>query len=58
MVVVRKITEMPYKSIGKEFGGKNYATVIYSCNNVEKLCATDEVEDKKIETIMKNLINK
>ena len=58
MFVVRKITEMPYKSIGKEFGGKNYATVIYSCNNVEKLCATDEVEDKKIETIMKNLINK
>ncbi|MGN0174237.1 MAG: chromosomal replication initiator protein DnaA [Acutalibacteraceae bacterium] len=58
MYIIRKVTDMSYKSIGKEFGGKNHATVLYSCNNVEKLCATDEIEAKKIDNITKNLVNK
>ena len=57
MYIIRQITDMPYKSIGKEFG-KNHATVLYSCDSVASLCTTDDVENKKIENIMKNLINK
>ena len=57
MYIIRKVTEMPYKSIGKEFA-KNHATVLYSCNNVEQLCATDDNENTKIENIIKNLMNK
>lgn len=57
MYIIRKVTEMPYKSIGKEFG-KNHATVLYSCNNVEQLCANDDNENTKIENIIKNLMNK
>lgn len=57
MFIIRQVTGMAYKSIGKEFG-KNHATVLYSCDNIEKLCITDESEEKKIINIMKNLANK
>ena len=57
MYIIRQVTDMPYKKIGKDFG-KDHATVLYSCNNIHDLCATDESEAKKIENIMKNLINK
>lgn len=57
MYIIRQITDMPYKSIGKEFG-KNHATVLYSCESIAKLCETDESENKKIENITKNLVNK
>ncbi len=58
MYVIRQITEMPYKMIGQEFGGKNHATVMYSCNNIQKLCMTDDYESKLIANIIKNLTNK
>lgn len=57
MYIIRQVTDMPYKSIGKEFG-KNHATVLYSCENIANLCETDEAENKKITNIMKNLVNK
>ncbi len=57
MYIIRQITDMPYKSIGKEFG-KNHATVLYSCDNIANLCETDDNENKKISNIMKNLTNK
>ena len=57
MYIIRQITDMPYKKIGKEFD-KNYATVIYSCNNIHELCTSNEAEAKKIENIIKNLTNK
>ena len=57
MYIIRQITDMPYKKIGKDFG-KDHATVLYSCNNIHDLCESDESEAKKIENIMKNLTNK
>lgn len=57
MYIIRQITDMPYKSIGKEFG-KNHATVLYSCDSISNLCMTDDAEEKKITNIMKNLTNK
>ena len=56
MYIIRQITDMPYKTIGKEFG-KNHATVLYSCDNIHNLCATDDSEAKKIDNIIKNLTN-
>ncbi len=56
MYIIRQITDMPYKTIGKEFG-KNHATVLYSCDNIHNLCATDDAEAKKIDNIIKNLTN-
>ena len=56
MYIVRQITDMPYKTIGKEFG-KNHATVLYSCDNIHNLCATDDSEARKIDNIIKNLTN-
>ena len=57
MYIIRTITDMPYKSIGKEFG-KNHATVLYSCDSIASLCTTDEIESKKIDNIIKNLVHK
>lgn len=57
MYVVRQITDTSLKNIGKEFD-KDHSTVLYSCNKIKKLISTNEIENRKIENIIKNLSNK
>ena len=35
MYLCRKLTEESFPKIGIEFGGKNHATVMHSCNKIE-----------------------
>lgn len=57
MYVVRQITDTSLKNIGKEFD-KDHSTVLYSCNKIKKLISTNDMENKKIENIIKNLSTK
>ena len=41
MYLIRKLMDLPYLSIGAEFGGKDHSTVISSIAKVEKLIKTD-----------------
>ncbi|ERP31267.1 chromosomal replication initiator protein DnaA [Chitinivibrio alkaliphilus ACht1] len=41
MYLSRKMTKQALRSIGLEFGGRDYSTVIYACKKIEKLRETD-----------------
>lgn len=55
MYVVREITQITYDAIGKEFGGKNHATIVYSLQQVEKKIKDDPQMRGTIEDIIKNI---
>ena len=55
MYLCRKLTEESFERIGTEFGGKNHATVMHSCNKIEtELKSNKELKDA-IENIEKEL---
>ena len=57
MYLIRKITDEPFDSIGKEFGGKDHSTVIHACSKIESELATNEELKKlldKMETEIKS----
>jgi chromosomal replication initiator protein len=37
MFICRELLKMPYESIGREFGGRDHATVLHACRKVKKL---------------------
>ena len=57
MYVVREITQITYDAIGKEFGGKNHATIVYSLQQVEKKIEMDPKIKATVEDIIKNIRN-
>jgi chromosomal replication initiator protein len=54
MYLSRELTECSLSEIGKQMGGKDHATVIYACKQIEARRARDENFNRMIE----NLINK
>lgn len=54
MYLSRELTEASLSEIGKSMGGKNHATVIYACKQIEGKRTADEHFNKLIE----NFINK
>lgn len=54
MYLGKQLTDSSLSDIGKNFGGKDHATVIYACRQMEDRRAKDEEFNKKIE----NLINR
>jgi len=54
MYISKKCTEGSLNDIGKNFGGKDHATVIYACKQIEERREKDEEFSRKIE----GLINK
>lgn len=54
MYLARELTQSSLSDIGKNMGGKDHATVIYACKQIEGRRAKDENFDRMIE----NLINK
>ena len=55
MYVVREITRMSYVEIGKEFNGRDHATIVYALQKVEKIMKTDSSQKDLIEDIIKNI---
>ncbi len=55
MYVVKQLTPLSLSDIGRAFGGKDHATVIYSCKQIEERRASDENLNKGIENIIKKI---
>ena len=55
MYLCRKLTDETLERIGLEFSGKSHATVIHSCNKIDKEMKTNEELKNAIENIEKQL---
>lgn len=53
MYITKHLTELSLSDIGKSFGGKDHATVIYACKQVEERRSKDEAFNRIIENLMK-----
>ncbi len=53
--VVRAITNLPMKSIGEEFGGRDHSTIVYALQKVESQMAKDASYRNMINDIIKNI---
>ena len=55
MFLCRKLTDEPFERIGIEFGGKNHATVMHSCNKIEREMKNNKELNDAIAEIEKDL---
>ena len=51
----RKDLDIPFDSIGAEFGGRDHSTIISSCNKISKLIKQNPVYLKAVQDIEKKL---
>lgn len=58
MYIVREITQMPLSEIGKEFNGRDHATVVYAIQKVENMMKKDSSQKDIIGDIVKNIREK
>ncbi len=59
MYIAKKLTNFSLAEIGSAFGGKDHATVIYACKQIEKARQKDDNLAKLIDNIIKRLqVNK
>jgi len=59
MYIAKKLTNFSLAEIGSAFGGKDHATVIYACKQIEKARQKDDNLAKLINNIIKRLqVNK
>ncbi len=55
MFLCRKLTPLSLAEIGESFGGKDHATVIYTCKKIEKLAQTDPTVMADLERLTREL---
>jgi chromosomal replication initiator protein len=55
MYLSRELTDQSLSDIGKNFGGKDHATVIYAFSKIEKRRNTDEAFNRIIQNILKRI---
>jgi len=55
MYLTKQLTEMSLSDIGKGFGGKDHATVIYACKQIEEKRAKDEVFNRMTENLLRKI---
>ncbi len=55
MYLCKQLTDSSLSDIGKNFGGKDHATVIYACRQMEDRRAKEEDFNKKIESLIKRI---
>ena len=55
MYIVKDVCGLTMEEIGKEFGGRDHSTVVYSINNVSQRIKTDSFYRDTIEDIIKNV---
>ncbi len=55
MYIAKQLTQLSLSEIGRSFGGKDHATVIYSCKQIEDKRSRDETLKKTVEYISKKI---
>jgi chromosomal replication initiator protein len=55
MYLSKQLTSLSLNDIGKNFGGKDHATVIYACKQIEDKRTKDEVLHRLIENLIRKL---
>jgi chromosomal replication initiator protein len=55
MYVGKQLTGLSLSELGRAFGGKDHATVIYACKQIEEKRSSDENLNKSIENIIRKL---
>ena len=55
MYLSKQLTSLSLNDIGKNFGGKNHATVIYSCKQTEDKRTKDEAFNRMIENLLRKI---
>jgi chromosomal replication initiator protein len=55
MYLSRQLTNMSLNDIGKGFGGKDHATVLYACKQIEDKRAKDETFNRMIENLLQKI---
>lgn len=55
MYFCKQLTDLSLSDIGKNFGGKDHATVIYACKQVEDRRSKDDDFNRKLEFLMKKI---
>ena len=56
--IVRELTTLSMESIGKEFGGRHYSTIVYTVQEIEKKIKSDSTLRETVEDIIKNIREK
>ncbi len=55
MYLSKQLTTLSLSDIGKNFGGKDHATVIYACKQTEEKRTKDEAFNRMIETLLRKI---
>jgi len=55
MYLCKQVTDASLNDIGKHFGGKDHATVIYACKQVEERKSKDETFNRMIENLLQKI---
>jgi len=55
MYISKQLTGSSLSDIGKNFGGKDHATVIYACKQIEGRREKDEEFNRKVESLIKRI---
>ncbi|GAB4409437.1 MAG: chromosomal replication initiator protein DnaA [Thermodesulfovibrionales bacterium] len=55
MYLCKQLTDSSLSDIGKNFGGKDHATVIYACRQIEERRAREEDFNRKIEVLLNKI---
>lgn len=55
MYLSKQLTNLSLSDIGKNFGGKDHATVIYACKQIEEKRAKDEAFNRMIENLIRKI---
>ncbi len=55
MYISKKLTDLSLSDIGREFGGKDHATVIYACKQIEKKRESNDSFNRIVEHLMNKI---
>ena len=55
MYISKQLTNLSLSDIGKNFGGKDHATIIYACKQIENKRSRDEVFHRMVETLLRKI---